>query len=185
MCSTVSFTAARVSAAHEGVLREHGYHALRVKDVVQESDDTRSFVLDVPDELGDVFRYRPGQFCTFRVRVGDSELMRCYSMSSAPTTDPDLTVTVKRVAGGAVSNWLNDHVSAGDVLEVTKPAGVFCPSDRAVPVVAFCGGSVARTLDHQARPRGDAAPRKGPLREPQPRLGHLRARARRAGGAPP
>ncbi len=128
------------------VLSRHGYHHLRVKAVVQETDDTRSFVLEVPDDLRDDFAYRPGQFCTFRVRPGDqgadeSELARCYSMSSAPETDADLTVTVKRVPGGAVSNWFNDHVREGDVLEVTRPSGTFCPRDLARPVVGFCGGS--------------------------------------------
>jgi ferredoxin-NADP reductase len=128
-------------ADHAGVLREHGYHSLRVRAVVEETADARSFVIDVPDELRDLFRYHAGQFCTFRVRIGDEELMRCYSMSSAPETDADLTVTVKRVPAGAVSNWLIDNVAAGDLVELTKPAGVFCPRDRSVPVIAFCGGS--------------------------------------------
>ena len=128
-------------ADHADVLREHGYHSLRVRAVVDETADARSFVIDVPEELRDLFRYHAGQFCTFRVRVGDDELMRCYSMSSAPETDADLTVTVKRVPAGAVSNWLIDNVAAGDLLELTKPAGVFCPRERSVPVIAFCGGS--------------------------------------------
>ncbi len=123
------------------VLRAHGYHRLTVKQVVQETDDTKSFVLDVPEALRDTFRYQPGQFCTFRVRIGDEEHLRSYSMSSAPETDPDLTVTVKRVPGGLISNWLLDRVSAGDVLETTRPAGVFCLRDSSSPVVAFCGGS--------------------------------------------
>ena len=62
-------------------------------------------------------------------------------MSSAPETDADLTVTVKRVPGGLVSNWLHDHVSEGDVLDSTKPAGVFCVHDGDRRIVAFCGGS--------------------------------------------
>lgn len=126
---------------HDDIRREHGYHALRVKRIVQETGDTRSYVLDVPDGLQDVFRYRAGQFCTFRVRLGGEEHLRCYSMSSAPETDADLTVTVKRVPDGLVSNWFNDNVSESDVLEVTKPAGVFCRQDGERPVVAFCGGS--------------------------------------------
>ena len=62
-------------------------------------------------------------------------------MSSAPETDGDLTVTVKRVPGGLVSNWFHDHVAAGDVVEVTKPAGVFCVRDGERPIIGFCGGS--------------------------------------------
>ena len=120
---------------------KRGYHALRVKAVVPETADARSYVLDVPDHLRDEFGYRPGQFCTFRVHLDQQDHMRCYSMSSAPETDDDLTVTVKRVPGGLVSNWFNDHVAAGDVLDVSAPTGVFCIRDGPRPVVAFCGGS--------------------------------------------
>ncbi|MGZ7012852.1 MAG: 2Fe-2S iron-sulfur cluster-binding protein, partial [Acidimicrobiales bacterium] len=126
---------------HELIRRDHGYHRLRVKEIIQETADTRSFVLDVPAELQEAFRYQAGQFCTFRVHIDGDEQLRCYSMSSAPETDGDLTVTVKRVPGGLVSNWLHDHVSEGDELEVTRPAGVFCVREGERPVVGFCGGS--------------------------------------------
>lgn len=127
---------------HSPVLRAHGYHNLRVKDVVRETHDASSFVFDVPDDLATTFRYRPGQFCTFRVPVDGAEHVRSYSMSSTPVIDADLTVTVKRVAGGLVSNWFLDHLGVGDVIEVTKPAGVFCTQEGADrPVFAFCGGS--------------------------------------------
>ncbi|MGA2838144.1 MAG: ferredoxin--NADP reductase [Acidimicrobiales bacterium] len=124
------------------VARRHAFRPLRVKQVVRETDDTRSFVLDVPPDLVETYRYRPGQFCTFRVRIGDDELFRCYSMSSAPDTDPDLVVTVKRVPRGAVSNWFNDTVSVGDLVDTSPPSGAFClHEDDQRPVVAFCGGS--------------------------------------------
>ena len=125
----------------DDVVRRHGYHHLRVKAIVPETDDTRSFVLDIPADQQEAFRYEPGQFCTFRVHIDGVEHARCYSMSSAPDTDRDLAVTVKRVPGGVVSNWLNDHVAEGDELEVTAPSGTFCvpPGDR--PVIGFCGGS--------------------------------------------
>jgi 3-ketosteroid 9alpha-monooxygenase subunit B len=128
-------------ADHDDARWEHGFHPLRVKAIVQETGDTRSFVLDVPPELHDLFRYRPGQFCTFRVHIDGDEVQRCYSMSSAPETDDDLVVTVKRVPGGLVSNWFHDEVSEGDTLEVTKPAGVFCLRDHERSVVGFVGGS--------------------------------------------
>jgi 3-ketosteroid 9alpha-monooxygenase subunit B len=126
---------------HDQVRRAHGYHLLDVKEVVPETQDTRSFALDVPAELADTFAYAAGQFCTFRVRIAGEQHLRSYSMSSAPETDRDLTVTVKRVPGGVVSNWFNDRVAAGDVLEVTRPAGVFRVRAGYGPVVAFCGGS--------------------------------------------
>jgi ferredoxin-NADP reductase len=126
---------------HDQVLRTHGYHPLKVARVVQETDDTRSYVLDVPAEYADLFAYEPGQFCVFRVHVDGEELARCYSMSSAPAIDAQLTVTVKRVPGGKVSNWLQDNVREGDSLDVMKPGGTFVPHAGERPVVGFCGGS--------------------------------------------
>ena len=131
----------RTVTGHDPVLRQHGYHQLRVKEVVRETHDASSFVLDVPPDLAETFTYRPGQFCTFRVHVDGEEQLRSYSMSSTPGVDEDLTVTVKRVAGGVVSNFFLDHIAAGDVVELTKPAGVFCPEDSERTVVGLCGGS--------------------------------------------
>jgi ferredoxin-NADP reductase len=62
-------------------------------------------------------------------------------MSSSPDTDTELATTVKRVPGGLVSNWMNDTLAAGDVVEVTAPAGVFTLRDNQAPLVAFAGGS--------------------------------------------
>ena len=118
-----------------------GYQSLRVKAIVEETHDARTLVLEVPDELRNAFTYEPGQYCTFRRRDDDGDLVRCYSMSSAPETDPDLAITVKRVVDGRMSNWLHDAVSVGDTLDVLAPAGMFVPQDRTSPVIAFCGGS--------------------------------------------
>jgi ferredoxin-NADP reductase len=122
-------------------VRRHSYHRLRVKAVVRETEDARSLVLEVPAELRDAFSYRSGQFCSFRVHIGEDEHARCYSMSSAPEVDGDLTVTVKRVPGGVVSNQLIDQLSEGDTVEVTSPSGVFCVRSGDRPIIAFCGGS--------------------------------------------
>lgn len=129
------------TAERDDIRRAHAFHRLSVKEVVRETGDTRSYALEVPGDLSESFRYEPGQFCTFRVGIGEDEHLRSYSMSSSPHTDPDLVVTVKRVPGGLVSNWFHDNVVEGTVLEVTRPAGVFCPRPRETAVVAFCGGS--------------------------------------------
>ncbi len=120
---------------------DHGFHSLEVARVVPETPDTVSLVLRVPDPLREAFTYAAGQFCTFRVPIGGENLLRCYSMSSAPETDDDLTVTVKRVPGGAVSNWINDHVLAGDEIETTCPAGVFRAAEPTTDLVMFAAGS--------------------------------------------
>ena len=98
---------------------------------MEETADTRTFVID----LG--FSYRAGQFLTFRL----CGTLRSYSMSSSPDTDGSLAVTVKRVPGGLVSGWMHEHLGPGDVVEVTRPAGVFCLRETAAPMVAFGAGS--------------------------------------------
>jgi 3-ketosteroid 9alpha-monooxygenase subunit B len=103
------------------------YHTLRVAAVLDETADARSLVFDVPEPLRETFRYRPGQFLTLRLPVGAELLPRCYSMSSAPALDAAPRVTVKRVTGGAGSNWICDHVKPGDTLDVLAPSGVFTP----------------------------------------------------------
>jgi 3-ketosteroid 9alpha-monooxygenase subunit B len=128
-------------AATQAVVRDHGFHPLRVGRVICETTDTRSFVLDVPAELTEAFVYDAGQFVTFRVCPNGEPLLRCYSMSSSPAVDTELTVTVKRVPGGVVSNWMNDTLAPGDVLEVTYPAGVFCLGSGNQDIVAFGAGS--------------------------------------------
>lgn len=124
-----------------GAVRDHGYHPLRVARVVRETADASSFVLEVPADLREAFAYEPGQFCTFRVEVGGEAHVRCYSMSSAPAVDDELQVTVKRVPDGAVSNWMNDHLGAGDEIEVMPPSGFFQLTAGDGEVVAFAGGS--------------------------------------------
>jgi 3-ketosteroid 9alpha-monooxygenase subunit B len=129
--------AAQVQAAG----RDHAFHPLRIARVVEETADSRSFVLEVPAELQTAFAYRAGQFVTHRVRIDDQPLLRCYSMSSSPDVDDDFQVTVKRVAGGAVSNWMIDSLQPGDTIETTCPAGVFCLGTEDTEIVAFAGGS--------------------------------------------
>jgi ferredoxin-NADP reductase len=123
------------------MLPDHEYHALRVLDVIDETADTRSFVLDVPADLGPTFSYAAGQYCTFRAMIGHEPVVRCYSMSSSPDVGDPFTTTVKRVPEGRMSNWLNDAVVPGDALEVMRPAGLFVLRPTDTPIVAFAGGS--------------------------------------------
>jgi ferredoxin-NADP reductase len=113
--------------------RDHGFRPARITRVVQETADTRTYVLDLDAPVS----YRAGQFVTIKA----CGTLRSYSMSSSPDTDSELMTTVKRVPGGLVSNWMHDHLRPGDLIETTLPAGVFCLRESTAPLVAFCGGS--------------------------------------------
>ncbi|WP_175548249.1 2Fe-2S iron-sulfur cluster-binding protein [Saccharopolyspora flava] len=122
------------------VLPEGAGHSLLVRDVVNETRDAKTVVFDVPDELAERFRYRPGQFLTLRM-PGWQAAARCYSLSSAPDLDRHLAVTVKRVADGAVSNWMCDEVRAGDRILVLPPSGRFVPRSLEEDLLLVAGGS--------------------------------------------
>lgn len=98
---------------------------LKVKDITRETPDavTVSFWHPINEEV----RYQPGQFLTFLMTVNGQKVRRSYSMSSSPHTDVSLSVTIKRVPGGLVSNYLLDRLKAGDVLESLEPMGTFVP----------------------------------------------------------
>ena len=59
-------------------------HTLRVRKVIPETHDARSIVLEVPDELRERFRYRAGQFLSFKIPFEGAVLTRSYSLSSSP-----------------------------------------------------------------------------------------------------
>jgi len=121
--------------------REHDYHALTVAEVIDETADTRSFVIEIPPVLAERFAYAAGQFCTFRATVNGEPVVRCYSMSSSPDTGDPFAVTVKRVPGGKLSNWMNDTLAPGDAIDTMPPAGLFVLRAAETPIVAFAGGS--------------------------------------------
>jgi len=121
--------------------RDHRFHAVRVGQIIRETAEAISLVLEISPELEEAFQYESGQFCTFRAWIDGQQHLRCYSMSSSPGLDGDLQVTVKRVPGGVVSNWMNETLAPGDTIDVTCPAGVFCITDTEGDLVAFAGGS--------------------------------------------
>lgn len=71
------------------------------------------------------------------------QLRRCYSLSSAPESDPWPKVTVKRVDDGRVSNWFNDELRVGDSILVQPPEGRFVlrSNEGNHGIVLFGGGS--------------------------------------------
>lgn len=119
----------------------HDFVALKVVEVVRETADAVSIVLDVPPSLQSEFTYEPGQFLTVRLTIGDKRVKRCYSLSSSPHVEPRPVITVKRVVGGLVSNALCSDLIAGDMLECAPPSGLFVPKSLDTDFVLFAGGS--------------------------------------------
>ncbi len=114
---------------------------LRVAKVIDETHDSRSLVFEIPTPLIERFRYRPGQFLSFKIPYEGHVLTRSYSLASSPDDDREHKVTIKRVDDGRISNWMNDRVEAGVRLMVVPPAGSFVLNDADRRIILFGGGS--------------------------------------------
>jgi ring-1,2-phenylacetyl-CoA epoxidase subunit PaaE len=119
------------------------FYPLMVKAIKVETRDAAVVVFDVPPELQKRFTFVQGQYLTIRATISGESIRRSYSISSA-VQDRVLRIVVKRTPGGVFSNWILDHVKAGDVLEVMPPVGSFhvpLKRDHAKHYVAFAVGS--------------------------------------------
>jgi ring-1,2-phenylacetyl-CoA epoxidase subunit PaaE len=100
------------------------FHSLMVAETVPETAEAVSIRFDVPEELRETFRFKPGQHLTLKAEIGGEEIRRNYSLCVAPQ-DEVVKVTVKRIAGGIFSNWASESLKPGDLIEVMPPHGSF------------------------------------------------------------
>lgn len=115
--------------------------SLIVREIIRETDDACSVVLEPPPERAAEFTYRPGQFLTLHLPLAGGAVARCYSLCSSPDVDDGLRIAVKRIRDGAGSNWINDHLGLGDEVECLPPGGVFTPKNLDADLLLFAGGS--------------------------------------------
>jgi ferredoxin-NADP reductase len=95
--------------------------SLRIQSITQETSDTKSFAFQ---PVNGNLPYQPGQFLTL-LHPHSSAIRRSYSLSSHPTLDEYLKITVKRIPNGEFSRWLFDDAKAGDQIETIGASGFF------------------------------------------------------------
>ena len=71
------------------------------------------------------FQFKPGQFLTFMLEINGALTHRSYTISSSPSRPYSIVVTIKRIEGGLVSNYLAESLKIGDTIMATGPDGVF------------------------------------------------------------
>ncbi|WP_176317947.1 ferredoxin--NADP reductase [Burkholderia vietnamiensis] len=116
-------------------------HSLRITDVAAQGKDAILLTLEVDEPLQQAFRFQSGQYLTLGVTVEGDEHWRCYSITSEPISGQPISVLVRRVAGGRVSNWLCDQARVGEYIRVLPPAGHFTLARPGSPVLLYAGGS--------------------------------------------
>ncbi|WP_168581768.1 1,2-phenylacetyl-CoA epoxidase subunit PaaE [Gephyromycinifex aptenodytis] len=100
------------------------FHPLTVSQVRPLTDAAIEVTLAVPDELAEDYNYVSGQYVALRTELEGKEVRRSYSICAAPTSG-EIKIAIKRDLGGLFSNWANDNLKPGDVLDVMSPTGAF------------------------------------------------------------
>jgi ferredoxin-NADP reductase len=67
----------------------------------------------------------PGQYVRVGVDVDGVRLWRTYSLTHGPRADRCLSITVKAIPGGVVSNYLVHSARAGEMLQLEQAEGEF------------------------------------------------------------
>jgi ferredoxin-NADP reductase len=111
----------------------------RVVELIDETADVRSIVLDPPDWPG----HDAGQHVDVRLTAEDGyQAQRSYSIASTPE-DEHLVLTVQRLEDGEVSPYLVGELRVGEELELRGPIGGYFVWDVPLggPLLLVGGGS--------------------------------------------
>lgn len=134
------------------------FHALTIKDVKRETEDSVSISFDIPQDLIEEYSYISGQYLTLKTMINGEEIRRSYSLCSAPHEN-EWRVAVKQVPDGRFSTYANQSLEKGMSLDVMTPTGNFIlePDANASKSYAlFAAGSgitpiisIAKTILHR------------------------------------
>ncbi|MEJ2680429.1 MAG: hybrid-cluster NAD(P)-dependent oxidoreductase [Gammaproteobacteria bacterium] len=128
----------------------NGRHLVRCVRVIQETWDVKTFCFNAEESV--MFFFKPGQFVTLELEIDGKQIMRSYTISSSPSVPYSFSITVKRVSGGFVSNWLHDNLKEQDELAVHGPVGNFnCIDHPAEKILMLSGGVGITPLMSMAR----------------------------------
>ncbi|MBC7868540.1 MAG: phenylacetate-CoA oxygenase/reductase subunit PaaK, partial [Gloeobacteraceae cyanobacterium ES-bin-316] len=119
------------------------FHPLKIKEVKRETTDCVSVCFEIPTHLKQEFIYKEGQNITIKTTLDGQDLRRSYSLCTAPH-EQEIKVAIKKVQAGLFSQFANEILQKGDVLEVLPPTGKFnakISTTQAAHYLAVAAGS--------------------------------------------
>lgn len=130
----------------------------RTHKITKETEDTITIHFDTAPQQ---FTYLPGQYLNVRLTINGELLIRSYSFSSKPS-DEFPAITIKRVTGGKMSNFILNNVTDIETWEIEAPFGNFV-LDKSIAeqskIVLLAGGSgisplfsMLKSLEHTNLP---------------------------------
>lgn len=131
-----------------------GFYTLTIQAIEQLTSDSVKVTFEVPSNEKQTFQFIAGQYLNFIVEINGKEERRSYSICSGP--NEALSIGVKAVENGKVSNWFTKTAAVGQTIQVSKPEGNFQLKPTHKNVVAFAAGSgitpilsIAKSLESQ------------------------------------
>lgn len=120
------------------------FHTLEIAEVRPETDGAVSVSFKIPAELQSEYGYLQGQHIALRAAIDGKEVRRTYSICSA-VEEELLRIVIKRQEGGGLfSDFANERLAPGQMLDVLTPTGSFhtdlYPGNRK-SYAAFAAGS--------------------------------------------
>jgi len=107
---------------------KNSWQAYQITQIIDESSVIKSFYLQAPSDQKPQFK--AGQFLTVKAMINHKEVIRTYTVSSAPA-DEKLRISIKHEQDknggqdGIFSSFMHQHIKVGDSLLVKAPTGAF------------------------------------------------------------
>ena len=95
---------------------------VRIRSIRQETPTVKSFTLDLE---GQEFSFRPGQWVDCYVDADGGRGVAGYTLTSSPTTEGMIELTVKRSEEREVTRFMHEEAETGDVIYVDGGQGDF------------------------------------------------------------
>ena len=119
------------------------YHTLTVASLDSETRDSLRVALNVPENLREVFVFKPGQHLPIQLSIDGKLVRRTYSICSVPGEMP-LVFGIRVQPGGKFSQFIQSNLKIGDHLEAMPPLGRFHADlgpQKVTVRIAFAAGS--------------------------------------------
>lgn len=99
------------------------YHQLKISSIANETSNSYSIYFEkFPYEFRN---YKAGQHVTLKIVVNNKTYYRTFSLSSSPTKDNFLRLTIKKIGNGFITNYLYNNFAINDTLSISEPVGNF------------------------------------------------------------
>lgn len=123
------------------------FFRVRVKKIIFETPDTKSFLLEANTDLGTnrLPKFQEGQYIMLEVSIGEGIYKRAYTLSSSSSYlhNGEYQITIKKMKQGIVSHYFFEEVKEGDTFIARGPFGTFTfqPLRDSHHILAIAGGS--------------------------------------------